>query len=797
MKISNKLLIIITVLLSFTLQAQQYTIKGKLIDTKNQDIAYANLVLLQASDSTFVSGTTSEDNGQFIFDAIKPDNYILKTSFIGYKDHYKSINLTEDSALQTITLEDDIEELDGVVVKYRKPTIERKADRLIFKVTETALAEGNTLEALKQTPLVKIDDNITIKRENAAVYINDRLVRLSGEDLKTLLEVTPASEIEAIEVITTPSSEYDANISKVLKIKTSKNLILGYRGRVHANYKQARVGTYNGGISNFYKNQDISLFLNYNYTQAKINRLSNQSTNFTDGIIRHEDIDRLKRRNTHNIALNFDYFLDEQSTLSLSGNALLSPNETYRLLNNSNVFENTILDYTFLTTNTSERDKNNIGLDLDYVKKFDNNSKIKFNVHYTNYNDTQTQDVFTNYGFTPRTISSFFNDNSLDSDIIASQLDYNFKINDNINFYSGIKATFIENDSDVSRFDTTVNPAILDTNNSNQFIYSEDVFAAYVNADATFGKSTINLGLRAEQANTKGTSITNTENTTNDYFKLFPTINYTYTLSDAVTLTASYKRAINRPPYFALNPFNFYINDFNIVSGDPLLQPEIHNTISLKTILFDNFSIDLNYQHYNNSPAQLPIQDNITKIVTTKWANLENSYWYAIDLEGYFSITDRWDVSCYSSIFYINNQSNIAVLDTDIDNKGWSTYSEISNNFSFLKDNSLKAYLYMSYEGKTAYDYTRLEPRFNTSLFLTKSILKKKGTISLSFNDIFNTDDPGVIVDYGAGQNQHIFYNEDNRHVKLGFSYKFGNTTLQTNQNTKERSERDRLNQKG
>ncbi len=262
---------------SISSSAQEYSISGKVIDTYNKAVSFTNIVLLQSADSSFVKGTSTDDTGHFEISAIK-GNYILKASFIGYKDIYKAINLTQDVSLEDIVLAEDAENLDQINIIARKPTITRKPDRLTFNVENTALIEGSTLQVLKNTPgIIVSQGGINIKSAPATVFINNRHVQLTSAELIQLLESAPANSIKSVEVITNPPASYDADSGAVINIIMSKNLVTGYRGSVFSNYTQGVFPRYNAGTSHYFKNNKINLNVNYSYTNQKVNR-ENEAT---------------------------------------------------------------------------------------------------------------------------------------------------------------------------------------------------------------------------------------------------------------------------------------------------------------------------------------------------------------------------------------------------------------------------------------------------------------------------------------------------------------------------------------
>ena len=145
--------------MSFALWSQTFSISGTVKDTTNETVAFANILVLQSQDSIVVTGTSSNENGVFKIEDLKQGQYILKTSFIGYKDDFKTIDVSTDINNINIVLEESVEALNEVQIFVEKPTLKREADRLVFNVENTALSQGNLVEVLRSTPSVLVLDN--------------------------------------------------------------------------------------------------------------------------------------------------------------------------------------------------------------------------------------------------------------------------------------------------------------------------------------------------------------------------------------------------------------------------------------------------------------------------------------------------------------------------------------------------------------------------------------------------------------------------------------------------------------
>ncbi|MGB6267470.1 MAG: TonB-dependent receptor [Olleya sp.] len=781
---------------------QDLMLSGKIMDENNQPIPFTNIVLyeLTPSDISVTKGVSSNDEGFFRFEELSEGKYRIKASYIGYKTIDQEFTLDKSTNLSLVLIEES-ENLDEVLITANKPTLKKEVDRLIFNIENTSLSEGSMLDVLRSTPGVLIlGDVISVKNSAPTVYINDRKVQLSATELNQLLTNAPANNIQKIEVITNPPAKYDADSGVVINIVMSKNLITGYRGTVYNNYTQGIFSRYNAGISQFYKTKKINVNLNYSYNHSKINRDNDEEINYLNNNSVSErwttDLNRNTTSKTHNANLNFDYFIDDNSTLSFSSNLLYLPYFDYLTKGNTNVNDvQGTNNYSFVANNFSQDDKYNLGTDLDYKLKFKNGAKLLINTHYTKYDYNRKQHVNSDYFF-PISSSNFstaFNTkNNQTTDILTTQFDYELPTSETANLLFGFKTSNVNTESDITQFDInqTTGNQTLNTANTNAFNYDESIFAGYISYNKTWEKWSFSGGLRAEHTNIEGQSPSTNLNNKQDYLEWFPTLNLSWQAFDNTNLYTNYKRIIERPNYQDLNPFNFFLNDNTIVTGNPNLQPSFTNHFVVGTELNQRYTIEAYYKDISNQINELPLQDNANSVLVYSPTNIGSTKEFGFDFITYFDMMEKWSVYFVTSFYNIQDEAffNNQFIKTD----QWSNYSVLSNDFSFLKDNSLTANFTLTYASKNQQGFQIVDTRLISDLSFSKKVFKKKGTISLAFADLFNQQDFAVRSKY-ANQNSRNFTNLDNRYVKLGFSYKFGNTTLETNERTKELKERERL----
>lgn len=779
---------------------QEHSISGKVVDIQNEPVSYANVIVMKAQDSTIVKGTSTDDLGFYKVNLLKDDSYILKISFVGYTDVFKPIQLTKDENLEPLVLEESSESLGEVSIIVKQPTVKKEADRLVFNIENSALSEGNMFEVLKSTPgVLVIDGNIQVKNTKPTIFINNRKVHLTNDELVELLEGSSASSIKSVEVITNPSSKYDASSGAVINIVMSKNLVTGYRGNVFTNYRQAVFASYDAGMSHFFKSEKINFFANYNYSDSKINRNNTHNTNFLDtnqdvNEIWESKIDRNTWTEKHNFNFNFDYSFNDKNTLSLSSSILFLPYFKYKTLTKTNVFDaDRNLDYFFNANNLSRDNKHNLGFDLDYIHRFKKEGeKLTFNSHYTTYDFNRKQNVKSEYfdeDDSFMTATEFNTKNNQDTEIFTSQADYTLPADDSTILEMGLKTSKIKTTSDITQYDIINGENVLNTNNTDAFNYDESIFAGYVNYSKNWEKLSLILGLRAEQTNVKGVSISNNETNKQDYLEWFPTASISYNLSNKFTVYSNYKRSIERADYQSLNPFKFFLNDNTLVVGNPNLQPVFIDHIVLGTS-FKSYTIEAYHKTFRNNIFEIPIQDNANNLIAYTPVNLDKTIEYGFDFLTNFSMTKNWYLSFVTSFYNVKGEATFESSQVKLDQ--WSNFTQLQNNFRFLKDNSLSANFIVTYSSDNLQGLVLVKHILKSELSVSKSILNKKGVISLAVSDLFNMHDYGATTRY-LNQDNYSFTDVDDRYVKIGFRYKFGNTNLETNQRTSQHQETNRL----
>ncbi|WP_170309869.1 outer membrane beta-barrel protein [Seonamhaeicola maritimus] len=786
--------------------AQDLVLQGHVFDEKNTPVPFANVVLLSVDGNDIISGTTTNEEGAFIFEVLSKSKYILKVTFLGFKPFSEEIDLNLTPKFQNIILKENIEALEGVTVVAKKPTVRRMVDRLVFNVENSTLSNNNVLDMLNHTPGVLVHDGlITVKNSRPTIYINDRKIHLSSEEVQQLLEGTSGGNIKSIEVITNPPAKYEAEGGAVLNIITSKNIVAGYNGSVFGNYKQgSEYPKYSLGTSHYFKTKKLNTYINFSDNPKREYENYRENVNFFEDNMPSSSwqtiIERRKEKSNKNINANIDYIINDRNTIGFSSNMLFSPRKKTKSFVNSvsEVYNiNQVLDSSFVTDNRLVNESFNLAFTLDYVHKFKKEGeKVSFNLHHTNYDFSGFQNVDTDYLFPDQSLIRDNRFQTFSSQVIrinTGQFDYELPINESSFFEAGAKVSNIDSESILNQFVFINGVKEVDFDNSDTFLYDETNYAAYASYSKEWNSWSLKSGLRFEYTNIKGKSITANELNKTNYLKTFPSAHILYEINESNKIYFNYNKRIYRPRYNDLNPFKYYYNDKTYTAGDPSLKPQIDDVFTLGYELNEDYTFELYYRNENNPSLQITVQDNEKGELIYKNTNISQSISYGLDCSVYKDILPNWYIYADASIFYYENEffnieNNNELLKID----KWSLYTQINNYFNFLKDNSLTldvSYFYVSPVVDGPGESTYLS---SLNINLKKTFWDNRASLNMGVQDIFNNLNFTEKIKY---QNQDITFKseKENRLFVIGFNYKFGNFKLKSNKKEIDLKERDRL----
>jgi len=779
---------------------QGFELSGEVKDQYQEPVAFASVFLLTVTDSTLVTGTSADENGAFLFSNIAEGLYFLKASYIGQVSENLPLEILKDTKIGALILEQEAEQLNEVTVTSNKPVVKREVDRIVFNVENTVISQNSSWDILRQTPgVLMMNDELKVRNQATTVYINDRKVQLSSDEVKSLLENYQGENIKSVEVIHNPPASYDAEGGSILNIITSKNVSIGYKGNVNAGYTQGVFPKYNFGTSHFYKTKRLNVNASYNYAPKKEYKNTLNNTNFMgdSGIVSvwDTDFDQVIRSNTHSAGLVIDYDFNDKNVLSFTSNALIQPKRDADFFQETTIKDASgVLDSLFTTNSFLSERKNNISGDLTFKHQFKDQGNLTVNAHYTNFDLDRNQDVNSDY-FEPN--GSFIRDFNFSTladqqiEIKTAQIDYNDYLG-SVFFETGIKSSFIDSKSKLDYF-LENNGTEFIPNLSDDYTYDESVYAGYFSLSKDWEKWSVKTGLRAEQTESSGVSVN--VSTINDlsYFELFPSFYLLHNINDNHSLSFDYARKVQRPRYEDLNPFRTYINERTFEEGNPNLMPSFGHNFNLNYTLNQEYYFDFYYRDNGRYISTLTFQDNDNFVLRDITQNVLESTSYGIDFTYGKSITNNWYLYSYISLFH-EDETFIALQSDDYSfkNEYNGAYIDLTNYVTLSNDGSFKGELGFVYlSGWLQGSYIQ-EESTNLTVGLRKSFFNNRAVLSVSANDLLGNYNSYVSSQY-LNQDNRFLTVPETQYVKFGFTYNFGNFRLEDNQRSIDKLELDRL----
>ncbi|MGF7078528.1 TonB-dependent receptor domain-containing protein [Mucilaginibacter sp. UYCu711] len=761
------------------------TVSGKLVNAQSAAMDYATISLLRAKDSTVVKGTLTNDAGAYTFDNIKPGDYIIKATTVGYTNAVSAAFNVDAGAVNVplLKMRANVKALNTVTINSTRPLIERKIDRTVMNVENSVMAAGNTaMEILERAPGVTVDndDNISLKgKQGVTVMINDKLTYLSPANLATLLRSTDGNTIQSIEIITNPSSKYDAaGNSGIINIKLKKNKQVGTNGSVNAGVSKATSFRDNLSLNLNHKEGDLNLFGTFSrgdmprYRTMGINRIitsGNTDTYFSQ----LSSMPQATHYNNFNVGADLDVSKQNTVGVVVSGNYNVEYNDNYNTTTIGSapgVADSSLRTvsmvrqpYKNFAVNFNDRLKIDtlgqaLSVDLDY-SKFNNNSQANYNTDY-----------FLPDGSTQHAPLNLRNQTPAVIEIYSAKADYTKPVNKTMKFETGGKFSSVKTDNDLQAEKSNGGPYINDTTRSNRFIYTEKIAAAYVNLNKEYKGGSIQIGLRAEYTQSNG-NLMGSAPVDRSYLNLFPTLFINQSLSKKNDLSFSYSRRIDRPGYSNLNPFIYYLDPYTYSAGNAFLKPQYTHNFELVYTYNKTIDVTFGYSRTTDADVELILTQGNKSFETH--ANLQTQIGYNINIYSPYTIFNWWTGSFNLNGFYLGFKSN-GVNGGNIDNGRKAFVFKTTQNLLFA---GFKGEISGDYRSGLTYGIFNIFPRYSVNAAVGRSFAAKKFNVKLGLDDIFNTL-RNDISSHELTNNFTVLQKRDSRLVKLNLTYNFGNSKI-------------------
>ena len=770
-------------------------VRGKILDKNNRPIEFATAALVNPKSNTLIKGSASNSTGEFVIDKVQEGNYVLAVSMVGYTKYESEqfVVSSEKEIKKDIVLEEIVHQLKEATVIGKRKFIEQQADKLVINPDASITsASENVYDILKKTPGVMVDNNnnISLKgKEGVKIMIDDKPTYISSDQLASMLKGMQGKDIERIEVIENPSSRYDAEGSSgIINIKTKHIIRRGFNGSVFggANYSGKYAGNtglnlnMNFGKLNVYGNYTIYGWRGWNSTDIIRKFTSGSYTGATQEIYSKEDYVGL----SNNFKVGADYFISKKHVISV----MMRGSKGYNNNDGSSVtsFFDTShkLDSALHTSSTQSNRWKNLTFNTNYKWDIDSTGR-SFTIdadlaRFTfSAGSSQNGSFFDSQGKNMNLDSKINGYQPAKINIFTVKSDYIHPINKKITLEAGLKTSFVSTNSqadfDVIDPTNTVINAGLKT--KDEFKYTENINAAYMSGRGQFGKTAVQLGLRLENTNSNGNSISMNRIDPKHYTNLFPSLFLQQTLNENNQLGFSYSYRIGRPNYHFLNPFIWMLDQYTYNKGNPFLSPQYTHSLGLNYSYNSKFITSIGLNRTNDLFTDVLKQNDETKVLFQTKENLSKSTDINASQTVQLDITKWWNFNTTATVMYKEVSSDI----TGADNfTRWSYACNTTQSFTLPKDISVE--LSGRYNSTQLMGNFVINPQFSIDFGVQKMLFNKKGTLKISVDDVFNTMLGGGYAKYG-NVDLTVDNHWDTRVLSLSFTYRFGKADFKTRAN--------------
>ena len=715
------LFIILTVFCNIYIAYAQ-TITGQVINERQIPVGYANVVLLNSTDSSFVAGCVTSEKGEFELENTELKGNLLKLSCIGYEDLGLTITKATDN-VGILTMKTKATMLADVTVTASKPLFKQKNGSMITDVAGSVLSQTHAMsELIAQLPgIVKTaNGGFQVFGLGAPViYVNNRKIQS-----RTELERLTPKDIKSVELISNPGAKYDAEGKAVLKIITLKRED-GLNLQVGGEFKQNDHSSFGGDMKLGYKHKGLSLSASYSCDNTINQSLLPQTKElfWGDNIHRYTQDQTAKGHLTnHDWQLGVDYEINDKQNIGIEWNVSDNTDKERR---------NSILDYflneeamqsTDIFNNYLNRTRYN-HLNLFHNGKWGKRFSTELNLDYANNKNKYHQETDeTTTGISTMTVSN--GNNALD--IYAGKLAFDYKFSDKIGLSWGFEYNHISGNGILTCDSESTPPS--------NYKNKENKYAAYAEIVANIGAVTISGGVRYEDlASDYLNYIDRNRDVHRHYRNIYPSLSVSYNKNGWAN-SLSFSSRTTHPTFRQLSNSSYYSNEFMYQCGNPLLKPSNSYIIQLSTG-YKIFSLFANYTYMKDFiSTDFYVSDDKQNQIISSYANYDKIQYFKVYLTLQKNIA-WWKPSLSLGItqpFFCSEY-----LGEKMSYNKPQIYVVANQYFQLPKSYLISVYYYFNSGGNQG--AVTFKPYKMLNMGVQKSFFDSKLSVSLQAQDIFHT----------------------------------------------------------
>lgn len=770
--------------------AQAQTVSGRVLDPESTPIPLVN-VLLTDTGNVLLKAAVTDMEGRFQIASPRAGTFGLVLSSVGFDQDTLQITVgSEPLELGDLTMSSSAEMLAGAEIQARKPLVSVDPDKMVLNVADHLSASGaNGLELLRKAPGVMIDnnDNIIVEgKSGIQVFIDGRPSPLRGEDLTNYLKSLQSTDVESVEIITQPSSRYDASGSAgIINIILKREKGLGTNGTLNAGFVRGAKNRYTGSLSLNHRNKRLNAFANYSTNQG-------QRTHFMDfyrsqnSLVFISETRKVIEFNNHNVQLGADFYAGKRSTFGMQLNG-----------SNGNITDNTTSSTSIFTQGNAQADSILFAPAIGFSERVNSSANLNYRFKDTtgvtlsiDVDAAQFQrdllDKLPNYYLSPNGETVYTEriteqETPIEITMYSAKLDYERPFLGGL-FAGGGKWAKVETANTLDYYHEIDDELQLDSARSNSFNYDEQVYAAYLNQSFKMGKWGLQTGVRMEHTESLGELDAFVANDDKDvprsYTDWFPSGGLTFKQNQLNTWALTYSRRIARPNYEELNPFQYQINELSFRRGNAFLQPQYTNNYKLTHTYKYTLNTSFSYSHVSDFSAQVTQSEGLASSYITS-LNVADQHTYNLSVSYPLKINDWWSVFANVYGFYSNYVANDPAF-IPVDRTTYGGYAQST----FTLHPKLSFELSGWYNSPSIWGGTYLTDALGAMNLGAKYDFSTTGTLRLAVNDIFytqpwhgHTEFGGVVIDGRGGA--------DSRQVRINLSWRFGDSEVKSTKRRK------------
>ncbi|MEO7212746.1 outer membrane beta-barrel protein [Mucilaginibacter sp.] len=761
-----------------------FAVNGITTDSvSKKPVSYVTVNLRNATKQLVRTVVTKAD-GTFKFDKLPSGKYLIVMVNVGYNSKTIPANLTDDSKLTldlgSIAIREQTTQLKTVAVTADRAIIKQEIDKLTYDLKADPDSKSNSvLEMMRKVPLLTVDgdDNILLKGNSGyKILINGKPSSMMERDAKNILKSMPASTIQSIEVITNPSSKYDAEgIAGLINIVTNKKVTNGYNGTINVSEVFPVGGPRLGGsFSSKQGKLEVSSFFGANVSNSPevINSIQRLTTGSNPTKLNQNNSAEFDGKNGY-AELGLSYEIDSLNLVSgqfnINGNNQDGINMQRSVLNEG---ANVVQQYDLYNNNEAGGRGINVGLNYQLGFKSSKQRLLTFSYQYYTFNNRQnaalTASNRVNYA-TP----DYLQHNVGESSEQTFQVDYVHPVK-KLNIEAGLKAIIRDNNSDFQYqgFNPVTGDFETDPARSNKFNNNQNVFGAYNSYSYSFKNWAFKAGARIEETFIDADFISTTTQLRKNFFNIVPSVSINRRFKNSSTLNLGFSQRIQRPGIYQLNPFVDRSNPNFESSGNPDLKPAVSNSIQLSYSRTKKASLNLmlGYNYFNDLIMPVVVFNPATNITRSSFDNTGRARLFTFNASINYPITKKWSSSLNGRIAHGRVQGIVnGVL---VKNQGLMYGASFNSGYNFEKGWRASTNVFLN--GPNLSIQGTSNAYASISFSVNKDIVKDKLSFSATANNPFSKYRNNIRDSFGPDFTQTNINRSYFRGFTTSLNYRFG-----------------------